>query len=108
MKLFIEEPTQNKFVFLMYKDGDPVAVNYKYGFGRTAKDALTYIGNKYFTKTDPITEAKVVKLKQLSVSYFVLTDFELGRKITKMDMEDFLEQYGSKQILDLWNETESI
>ena len=92
----------------MYKDGDKIPVNYKYGFGKTPKDALKYIGDKYFSRTDPITKSKVVKLKELSVSYFVLTDFELGRKIIKMDMEDFLEQYGSKQILDLWNETESI
>lgn len=91
------------YTIFFYRDGDEKPVNFRYiREARTPTDALKTVGNLMFSKLEGKVLKKLMKFHELGVSYIVLTDSEMGRVLVTMPIEDFIEQYGTKKVLDAW------
>lgn len=107
--IVLERDTRGYTVFF-YRDGDDKPVNFKYvREANTPNGALHHVGDLMFSKLEGLVLKKLMKFHELGVSYVVITDSEIGRVIKEIPIEDFIEQFGTKEVLDAWtNDFENI
>lgn len=91
------------YVVFFYKDYDDRPVNYKKVPEATSvKEALSTVGRLMFSSLDGKEGKKVRKFHELEVSYILVTDMLMGRILLDMPIEEFIEKYGTKEVLDAW------
>lgn len=105
--IYLEE-YKKEFVFFLYEKENPTPVKYKTIFSRNVKEALIKAANLLFKNTKPEFAEKIIKLKQLGVSEVVVTESITGRILYKKPVETFLNDYCIPDVVELWNDTESL
>lgn len=91
------------YVVFFYKDYDDRPVNYKKVPEATSvQEALSTVGRLMFSSLDGKDGKKVRKFHELGVSYILVTDMLMGRILLDMPIEEFIEKYGTKEVLDAW------